>query len=104
MTLILLSLLAGIALGAIWQKSRRNFLKKANLITLGGLYFLLIAMGAQLGSNQEIFLTLGSMGIKAFVIALLSITGSVIMLQACSGFILRDPKPLHSASKDGETV
>ncbi|MFX4262625.1 LysO family transporter [Pelotomaculum propionicicum] len=101
MTYILLSLAAGIVFGAFWQTSRQT-LKKANLITLAGLYFLLVVMGAQLGSNRELLSTLASMGKKAFIIAFLSIAGSVIALQVFSGFILKNLKTLERNSKAGE--
>lgn len=98
MGLVLFSLALGIVIGYLWRNSPGK-VKKANLLTLAGLFFLLLVMGAQLGSNREVLSGLGHMGKQAFIIAGLSIVGSVIMVQLASGYI---QKNLKSSKVDGD--
>lgn len=97
MGLVLLSLAVGVVIGFIWRNSPGK-VKKANLLTLAGLFFLLLVMGAQLGSNREVLSGLGRIGKQAFIIAGLSIVGSVIMVQLASGYI---QKNLTVSQNDG---
>lgn len=79
--LILFFLAAGIFIGfKIGEQSR--FLKISDNITKLGLIILLAAMGANLGSNQEIFMQLGKIGIQAFLFALTTIIFSVLFIAA----------------------
>lgn len=91
MGLILLALALGAAVGFAWRNSPER-VKKANLLTLVGLFFLLLVMGAQLGANRELLAGLGQMGVQAFIIAGLSIVGSVLMVQLASGYIQKNLK------------
>lgn len=75
--LIVLFLAGGIILG--FNLDERNFLVKfAGFITKFGLVILLLAMGAGLGSNSEIFRQLGTIGFQAFIFAALSIIFSIL--------------------------
>lgn len=77
--LILIFLAGGIFLGfQIGEKS--NFLKISDNITKLGLIILLAAMGANLGSNEEIFMQLGRIGLQAFLFALTTIIFSVLFI------------------------
>jgi len=84
MWLILLSLVAGIILGAanIIADSWFKHLDKGITITL---FVMLVALGAQIGINAELLANLPLLGWRAAVIAVLSIGGSVgaLWLVAC---------------------
>lgn len=75
--LIILFLAGGVLLG--FNLDERNLLVKlAGFITKAGLVILLLAMGAGLGSNNEIFKQLGTIGLQAFIFAALSILFSIL--------------------------
>lgn len=75
--LIILFLFSGIVLG-FFLDEENCFVKFADLITKGGLVILLLSMGTNLGSNQQIVLNLGEIGFQAFLFAVFSIIFSVI--------------------------
>ncbi|SHM54797.1 lysine exporter LysO family protein [Halanaerobium congolense] len=75
--LIILFLFTGILLG-FHLDEKNYFVKFADLITKIGLVILLLAMGANLGSNEKIFLQLGEIGFQALVFAAVSIIFSVL--------------------------
>jgi len=77
--LILFFLASGILLG-FKIDNESIFLKISGSITKLGLIILLTAMGANLGSNEEIFRQLGRIGLNAFVFALMSIIFSVLFI------------------------
>jgi uncharacterized membrane protein YadS len=89
MTTILLSLFFGILIGFAWRNSPEK-IKKANFITLVGLFFLLMVMGAQLSANKEVLSGIGKIGMEALLIATLSIAGSVLLVQLASRFIQKN--------------
>lgn len=77
--LILFFLISGILIGfKVGEES--SFLKISDSITKLGLIILLAAMGANLGSNEEIFLQLGKIGLQAFLFAIISIIFSVLFI------------------------
>jgi uncharacterized membrane protein YbjE (DUF340 family) len=75
--LIIFFLFAGILLG-FYLDEKNYFVKFADLITKIGLVVLLLAMGANLGSNEQIFMQLGEIGFQAFIFAAVSIIFSVL--------------------------
>lgn len=75
--LIILFLFSGIGLG-FFLDPENYFVRFADLITKGGLVILLLSMGTNLGSNEQIVLHLGEIGLQAFVFAISSIIFSVI--------------------------
>ena len=97
MTTILLSLAFGTIIGLAWRNSPEK-IKRANFITLIGLFFLLMVMGAQLGSNKEVLSGIGKMGKEALIISAFSITGSVLLVHLASKFI---QKNLGRAPQEG---
>lgn len=75
--LIIFFLFAGILLG--FKLDEKNyFVKFADLITKLGLVILLLVMGANLGSNNQIVLQLGEIGFQAFAFAAVSIVFSLL--------------------------
>lgn len=96
MGFIAVSLAVGIAVGYTWRNAPGK-VKKANLATLIGIFFLLTVMGAQLGANREILSSLGQMGKQALTIAALCIAGSVILVQLASRYIQEN---LHKSVKE----
>ncbi|TDO94748.1 uncharacterized membrane protein YbjE (DUF340 family) [Halanaerobium saccharolyticum] len=75
--LIIFFLFAGILLGFKLDQEN-NFVKFADLITKVGLVILLLVMGANLGSNNQIVLQLGEIGFQAFAFAAASIIFSLL--------------------------
>lgn len=90
MELLYLSLFLGILLGVkglvkgVWE----NYL--AYLFN-GGFAALLITLGAQIGSSPEVLLNIGSIGLGALLMALLTAMGAMaatdVFLQKCSSFL-----------------
>ena len=74
--LIILFLFTGILFGFKLDE-KNNFVRFADLITKLGLVILLLAMGANLGSSNQIVLKLGEIGFQAFVFAAASIIFSL---------------------------
>lgn len=75
--LIIFFLFTGMLLG-FFLDEKNYFVKFADLITKIGLVVLLLAMGANLGSNEQIFKQLGEIGFQAFIFAAVSIIFSVL--------------------------
>lgn len=88
MYLILFCLGLGIAVGYLRPLSRGKA-RLANAVTTVGLFVLLMSMGAQLGSNEEVLAGLGQMGLQAAVLAAFSVLGSVILVYLASGYVYR---------------
>lgn len=103
MGVVFLSLALGAVIGFLWRNSPGR-VKKANLISLAGLFFLLLVMGAQLGANQELLSGLKIMGRQAFIIAGFCIAGSVVMVQLASSYIQKKSQAAKAGSsgKAGE--
>lgn len=79
--LIIFFLFSGIFLGFILDE-KNHFVKFADLITKAGLVILLLAMGANLGSNDQIVMQLGEIGFQAFGFAAVSIIFSLLAVIA----------------------
>jgi uncharacterized membrane protein YbjE (DUF340 family) len=47
----------------------------------GGIMVLLFLMGAQLGMNEDLVSSLGTMGLQAFIITVASIIGSIVAVK-----------------------
>lgn len=77
--LILLFLMVGILFG-FFLGEENYFVKLADLITKIGIVVLLLAMGANLGSNNRIFMQLGEIGFQAFIFAAVSIIFSLLIV------------------------
>jgi uncharacterized membrane protein YbjE (DUF340 family) len=77
MVYILLSLIGGVAIGFFFSPGETGA-KFIQRLTMAGLFILLAAMGAQLGSNEEVLSNLHRIGLQAFVLAFLSVAGSVV--------------------------
>lgn len=84
--------LALLVLGA-WTGSRR-FVRSRSLEWLGAvqtviLLAIILALGVQLGANEEVTASLAAIGVSALLIALLAMTGSVLCLLLLRRFVLR---------------
>ncbi|TDX53025.1 LysO family transporter [Orenia marismortui] len=79
MWVIILSLLMGILIGYIdILPNRLN--KLSDKLTLVGLMILLLVMGIKIGISKEIINNLDSLGLKAIILSIGSILGSVLLL------------------------
>ena len=74
-----ISLLLGVAVGYRVPLSKR-VVKWAGNGTTAGLLLLLFTMGAKIGMNDEIFLNLQTMGMRAAVLAGAAVAGSLILI------------------------
>lgn len=81
MAYILLSLIGGVAVGYFISPGEKGT-RTVQRLTMAGLFILLAAMGAQLGSNDKVLTNLDRIGLQAFVLAFLSVAGSVAAVYA----------------------
>lgn len=79
MDLIVIALVAGVIIGASGFIPAAA-LKHVDKLTTITLFIMLAALGAQIGSNNELLGNLAALGWRALVIALLSVAGSVTVL------------------------
>lgn len=79
---IIIPLIAGLALG--WYGTRSNFPTICGKMTMIALFLLLFLMGLQLGMSPAQRTALKSLGLKAFALALASITASTAGVWAVS--------------------
>lgn len=79
--LVILSLLAGVVIGYLRPPGEARS-KLIQRVTIAGLFILLASMGAQLGADQNILSNLDTIGLKAVLLASLSVLGSVVLVYA----------------------
>lgn len=101
MWLILFSLGLGIAVGYLRPLPPEKA-RVANTVTTVGLFILLMSMGAQLGSNNDVLAGLGRMGLQALVLAAFSVLGSVILVYLAQGYIYRGLEEKISRRQRGD--
>ncbi len=77
MIVVLLCLCAGILLGIVLQR-HENFLKIIDQLTVWFIYIFLFLLGLTVGLNREIIAQFGRLGLKAVVIALACVIGSLV--------------------------
>ncbi len=93
---ILASLLAGVLLG-LWPHTPGLVFRLSRVLTALGLIFLLFFMGASLGSHPSIVSQLQWIGLKAFLLALFSVIGSIGVVFCVERALLPPASP-----EDGE--
>ncbi len=74
---ILLMLLAGILLG-LMLRNKKRLLKPIAPLTSWSIYLLLFLLGLSVGTNEAIISNLNTIGLKALLLTLGSVTGSVL--------------------------
>ncbi len=77
MIVVLLCLAAGILVGALLRR-RERFLKVIDQLTVWFIYIFLFLLGVSVGLNREIIAQFGRLGLKAVVIALACVIGSLV--------------------------
>lgn len=95
MWMILVTLIVGFIIGRIGLIPER-FRKYTHWITMGGLIFLLISMGAALSSNPDVLARVSELGLQALILAVAGIAGSVLCV-----WILQ--QTLFQRKKGGDT-
>ena len=78
MTVILILLIGGILIGRLLSRQRK-VIQTFDRLTTWAIYLLLFLLGISIGSNHEIISNLGSLGIKALIIAGFSVAGSILL-------------------------
>lgn len=78
MGFILILLLGGIIIGRLLSK-KRGIIKTFDKLTTWSIYLLLFLLGVSIGTNREIISNLGTLGIKALIIAAFSVAGSILL-------------------------
>ncbi|MBN1984919.1 MAG: LysO family transporter [Prolixibacteraceae bacterium] len=79
MTTVLILMAAGILLGVFLNK-HTHLLKVVDRLITYAIYLLLFLLGIAVGTNKTIIANLGSIGIKALLVTLGSVAGSVLVL------------------------
>ena len=79
MWVIGVTLVLGILLGILYKMSETKY-ARINKVTTVTLFIMLFALGAQIGSKDELLSNMALLGSRAFIIALFSIIGSIIAL------------------------
>jgi uncharacterized membrane protein YbjE (DUF340 family) len=87
MWLILAALLAGVFIGACGLLPAGGH-KRLDRVMAVTLYVMLVALGAQIGGNQELLANLGLLGGRAVVISAFSIIGSIVALWLATRYCL----------------
>jgi uncharacterized membrane protein YbjE (DUF340 family) len=59
----------------------KKFMPWVGRFMTGGIMVLLFLMGAQLGMNEDLVSSLGTMGLQAFIITVASIIGSIVAVK-----------------------
>ena len=75
MLAILALTLTGVILGR-WRRLPPGIAAATGTMIIAGLIVLLLAMGAQIGSNRELAAQLPTLGLQAFLLAMATIVGS----------------------------
>lgn len=75
MITILICMFAGIAIGWLFRKQKTKYLEEA---LMGIIWLLLFLLGVNLGSNDKVFESLGTIGVESLVIGTVTTFGSVI--------------------------
>ena len=83
--LIILFLLLGFLIGSFKIVSEHLF-KVTGLLTRGGLFILLLTMGAKIGADQQIISRIDQIGFQSFMLALSVILGSIIPVKLFSNY------------------
>ena len=78
---VLLIMAFGIALGYIFRK-RKRLVKLADKLTMWAIFLLLFLLGIAIGANDVIVKNLPVLGLKALIIALGGVLGSVLLAWA----------------------
>lgn len=68
-------LIGGIIFGVFLRKVNLKFLPKAIMIII---WILLFILGIEVGSNPEVVRNLGTLGVRAFLITLAALAGSIL--------------------------
>lgn len=79
MYLVVISLVAGLAVGFLFSPGEK-WNKAIHQFTMAGLFILLAAMGAQLGSDDRILANLHVIGMQAVLLAVLAVLGSMALV------------------------
>ena len=87
MLAILALTLTGVILGR-WRRLPPGIAAATGTMIIAGLIVLLLAMGAQIGSNRELAAQLPTLGLQAFLLAMATIVGSLAAVLPWQKFIL----------------
>ena len=80
MLVIVLFFIAGIVLGRL-LRGRRGVIGLADRLTMGSVYILLFVLGLSVGTNQQVLLHIGTLGVQAAILTAGAIAGSVLAVQ-----------------------
>jgi len=89
MIVILVVLTAGIILGFLMRNHER-MIRTADRIMNGTIYLLLFLLGLSVGANETIISNIHTIGVRALVLTVGAIVGSVIVSYIVSRLFFRD--------------
>ncbi|HBU21865.1 TPA: hypothetical protein DEB02_02895, partial [Candidatus Beckwithbacteria bacterium] len=75
---ILFFISLGIFLGVFLQFKRRRIIAWVDKVVVFTVYILLFLLGINIGGNEEIVASLGTIGFQALLIALAGVAGSIL--------------------------
>lgn len=87
--LIIASLFAGLGFGLLKKRFSAKEKKAVSLAMTGMVFMLIFLMGVKTGINQEVMAGLGTFGVKALLLALGAIAGSLLFVVAFDRLFLR---------------
>jgi hypothetical protein len=87
--LIIASLFAGLGFGLLKKRFSTKEKKAVSLAMTGMVFLLIFLMGVKTGINQEVMAGLGIFGVKALLLALGAIAGSLLFVVAFDRLFLR---------------
>ena len=87
--LIIASLFAGLGFGLLKKRFSAKEKKAVSLAMTGMVFVLIFLMGVKTGINSEVMAGLGIFGVKALLLALGAIAGSLLFVVAFDRLFLR---------------
>ena len=88
MVVVIVSLGLGVLLG-VFGVLPKKVLKYSHYVTITGLLILLFTMGVQIGNDAEIVGKIGTLGVQAFSLALMSVLGSIVFVSGFEKYVER---------------
>ena len=89
MLIIIGFFVGGIVLGRL-LRSRQQVIKAADRFTMWAVFLLLFVLGVSVGVNQQVLANIGSLGLKAGVLSLGAVVGSIAAVQLLNLWPVRD--------------
>jgi uncharacterized membrane protein YbjE (DUF340 family) len=94
MLTVVIIMMAGIAIG-YFIRNFKNLVKIADKLTMWAIYLLLFLLGVAIGANEVIMKNLPTLGLKAMIISIGGVAGSVLLAWAVYHFLFKSKRKEH---------